>query len=168
MKVCLLFLLLALFTSYNYPDKLYVANLPPVVVSAKRLVPSHLQKDWVLLAKLIAAESDNQPFDGKHAVADVVINISKSKGWTISQTIFSKGRFDGIHSKRFSEVPSADCLEAARLAILGKHILPSNVHYFHNAAIATDSKWVRYIEQFPYKQIGDHLFCYDPNNNPRA
>jgi len=162
MRTWQLLTIVFLSTSYNHPETLYKASLPEVIVTAKREVPLQLRKEWLLLARLVAAESGNQPFDGQHAVADVVLHTANDKGWSITRTIYDKGRFDGIYSKNFFREPSESCKEAARLAILGKHILPENVLYFHNPVISTDTKWVQYISQFAYKQIGDHLFCYKP------
>lgn len=169
MRLCYLLLLLTLTSSYNNtqsPLPLPVVTLDEVVVTAKKEIPSSLKEDWLLLARLIQAEAGGEPFEGKRAVADVVINISRYKHWTISRTIYDKGRFDGIRSKRFLSPPDDSSKEAARLAILGDNLLPASVMYFHNPKISTDTAWVKYISRFPYKKIGEHLFCHHPKLNP--
>lgn len=163
MKWLILSLLLPL-VSYNFPDKLYYAQLPEVVVTAKAPIPNRLKEDWLLLARLVDAEAENQPFEGQRAVADVVLNIAAEKKWPVSRTIKDPGRFDGVHSKRFHREPTDSCKEAARLSILGRKILPPSVMYFHNPVTSTDSKWVQFISQYPYALIGNHLFCYKPKS----
>lgn len=163
MRLCYLLLLLTLTSSYNPPEEtLPVVTLEEVIVTGKRPVPDTLKEDWLLLARLIQAEAGGEPEEGKLAVASVVMNISNYKNWTISRTIYDKGRFDGIRSKRFLSPPDESCLEVARLAILGYNNLPKSVMYFHNAKISTDTAWVKYISKYPYKKIGQHLFCHNP------
>lgn len=157
-------LLLIPLTSYFYPDKLYIVQLPEIVVTAKTPIPNHLKEDWLLLARLVDAEAENQPFEGQRAVADVVLNTAAAKKWSVARTITDPGRFDGVKSKRFHREPTDSCKEAARLAIMGYRILPANVLYFHNPITSTDSKWVQFISQYPYKLIGNHLFCYKPKS----
>ena len=140
----------------------YAVTLPEVTVTAKALPNEH---DWQLLARLIYAEARGESFKGKRAVADVVINIAAYKHWSIHQTIFDKGRFDGIHTKAFNATPCAQSLEAARLALTGKNILPPSVMFFYNPTISTDTAWISYIKKYAYQQIENHLFCHHPKYN---
>ena len=137
-------------------------TLPLITVSIRQEVPTHLHSEYILLAKLINAESGHEPFIGMRAVGDVVMYIAKENNWSIKRTIYDRGRFDGINSRRFHKTPSESCYEAARLAILGRHILPAGILFFHNPKTSTDTKWVNYITKYKYKQIGNHLFCYHP------
>lgn len=163
MRLCYLLLLLTLTSSYNPPEEILpVITLEEVIVTSKRLVPDTLKEDWLLLARLIQAEAGGEPEEGKLAVASTVINISKYKNWTIRRTIYDKGRFDGIHSRRFLSPPDESCKEVARQVILGYNTLPASVMYFHNPKISTDTAWVKFISKYPYKKIGNHLFCYHP------
>ena len=140
----------------------YSGLLPTVDICDKQPVPSHMVEDWMLLARLVYSEAKGEIFEGKHAVADVVVYIAKDKCWTIKQTIYDRGRFDGIRNKWFYREPSEECYEAARLAILGKHVLPKGIFFYHNPRTSTDTKWVNFISKYAYKKIGNHLFCYHP------
>lgn len=177
MKWTFLLLLLVALTSYRgeyaYDDVYFGGTLAAATITAKQQVPEALNADWVLLARLVNAEAGNQARkfgeegrQGQHAVADAVMHLAKEKGWSISRTIYDKNkygpRYDGVRSSRFKQWPNDDCLEAARKAILGKHILPYGVFYFHNPNISTDTVWVSYIEKYAYKDFGEHRFCYAP------
>lgn len=145
------------------------ANLHTVVEAPYIPVVSKIdKKDLLLLAKLIYSESPHEPYLGKLAVANVVINRSHRTGKSIKYVIYQKGQFDGIRSKRFKRVAKGDekafqdCLQAATEILNGKTILPSTVEFFHNPKTSTDSKWVRKISKYRYKLIGRHLFCRYP------
>lgn len=157
-------LLLLTFHPYQIPDtQTYRYDSDPIVVTGKATVPTHMIFDYQLLARLVNAEAGYENFQGKHAVADVVVHISKSKNWSISEVVYDRGRFDGIRSKLFFVEPSIDCYDAARKSLNGIHILPNSVHFFHNPLTSTDSEWISYISKYTYKQIGNHLFCHNPH-----
>lgn len=115
------------------------------------------------LARLVYSEACAEPFRGKRAVADAVIYTARIKGWSVMKVIYDKGRFDGVNHKLFHDTPDLESYKAARLAISGQHILPYGVIFFHNPNTSSDTNWLNYISQFPYKMIGNHLFCYHPS-----
>lgn len=157
---------LILFTGYDeikIDNQLYRYDAEPVVVTAKKEISNQKVFDYQLLARLVNAEAGNESFEGMHAVADVVVHIANHKGWSIEQVIYDKGRFDGIRTRRFFVEPSRDCYEAARRSLVGIHILPKSVHFFFNPRTSTDTKWINYISKFAYRNIGNHLFCYNPH-----
>lgn len=139
----------------------YIYDLPEVEVIGEVTLSSKILD----LARLINSEAGNQSMEGKIAVGNVVRNIARDKGWSIKKTIYDRNkhgpRFDGITTKRFKEYPSKECILAAAKSAAVK-IVPDNVHYFHNPKISTDSKWVKYIEQFTWGDIQDHRFCFNP------
>ena len=137
-------------------------ELKSVTISAKREVPDIYRDHHDILSRLVYSEAGHESFTGKRAVADVVMNIARSKGITITEAIMLPGIFDGIKYRTFKSPPPDVCIEAARLSLVGDHVLPEGVLFFFNPVAASDSKWIRHISQFRYKQIGNHVFCYDP------
>jgi len=138
----------------NYKRTYGSYNLPEVVVTAKL---SYSQK-ILLLAKLINAEAGHESFEGKIAVANVVINRSKRKKMSIKNIIYQRDKkgnpqFDGIDSKRFHYIPKKSDILAAKQAFI-KEVVPSTVEFFHNPITSTDKGWVGYISNYKYKQIG--------------
>lgn len=117
-----------------------------------------------MLAQLINSEAANEPMLGKIAVGNVVRTRARYKNKTIKQIILQRDKygnpaFDGIDTKRFSKVPPRDCIVAAKRA-MAEYVIPESVYYFHNPTISTDTKHVRYVEQWVYADIGNHRFCH--------
>lgn len=137
-----------------------------VEVTAKH--KNYTDKELNILARLVYAESGGEPYSGKLAVANVVINRMQHKGFTLREVVYQKGQFDGIRTKRFKavykgeEIAFQESLKAAETILEGKRVIPYTVQYFHNPDTSTDTKWTRYIERCKYKQIGRHLFCHNP------
>lgn len=121
-------------------------------------------KYW--LAQITEAEAGGETFEGKTAVAAVVLNRVASSDWpnTIQDVIFQIVKVDGISYYQFSPVldgriyevtPSAETLEAVEAALNGED--PSGgASVFYNPA-KTDNVWVR--ERPVTKTIGGHVFA---------
>ena len=165
---CRSLLLILFLISCIYTVKAPTPDLALIVeVTAKRK-KTYTNKELHLLARLVYAESGGEPYDGKLATANVVVNRMQRKGYTLREVVYQKGQFDGIRTSRFKvtkkgeELAFQQCLKAAEEILEGKRILPTTVEYFHNPNTSTDSKWTRYIEKHQYKKIGRHLFCHNP------
>lgn len=129
------------------------------VVTAKRINPLEV-KD---LAKIIYAEGSACTSDYE-AIAHVVMVRARYKQESIYNIIRRPGQFDGYGTSRWRTKPSSRAMEAARAALAGElwSLYPSNMYYFHNPRTSTDTKWVRYIEQYTIQMIGQHQFCANP------
>lgn len=71
---------------------------------AKEKIGKISKHDFELLCDLVAAEAEDQPFEGKRAVVAVVLNrkdFGKPFEKTIEGVIFQKGQFSCISDKRF-------------------------------------------------------------------
>ena len=164
---CRSLLMILILVSCIYTVKAPTPDTAVIVeVTAKR--KTYTDKDLYLLARLVYSESGGEPYEGKLAVANVVINRMKRKNYTLTKVIYQKGQFDGIKTSRFistkkgEEIVFKECLKAAEEILEGKRILPHTVQYFHNPKTSTDNKWTRYIEKHQYMKIGRHLFCHNP------
>lgn len=154
-----------LFTSVNdsTDDRLYDGGtLPEVIITECINIPSNMLADYYLLSRLVHSESGHEPFEGKLAVANVVLNIAAYKGLTITETIYLPGIFDGIKHPVFNKAPNDASMRAARMALSGVRVIPAGVLYFFNPRVASDTKWIRRIKGYSYKKIGNHLFCWEP------
>ncbi len=103
-----------------------IANLGPVAVGAT---------DETLLGALVYCEAGNQPYEGKLAVAAVVMNRVRSGAYpnTVAGVIYASGQFGPAASGKVEErlakgVPEA-CLTAARDAINGSTNIGSATHF---------------------------------------
>ena len=137
----------------------YVAYLDEVVISHVDVNTQEIE----LLARLVYCEAGNQPYIGKVAVANVVINRQQLLGNSLYKTIHAKGQFDGVRTKYFYQKPDKESYKAAYDVLVNKKmILTLSVVYFANESISTDKKWIRRVQKHKYKDIYDHTFYHEP------
>ena len=116
------------------------------------------QSDIDLMAKLVYAESRGEPFEGKVAVASVVLNRTLSQSFpnTIKDVIFQPKAFSCVKNNQIIANPDQSCYNAVFEAIKGKDPT-NNALYFYNPALATCS-WMKSTEKRDTKSIGHHVF----------
>lgn len=141
-------------------------NDRPIIVEHDtliQLVPT--KSEVLLLARMIHSEATNQPPEGQLAVAEVAVNrlkykLSKNKDKDLYSIITQKNQFDGVTTKRFWQPPSNAAIVAAYMAVMGSQLLPEEIYYFANEDIATDTKWIHYLQDNDktYMKLGDHTF----------
>lgn len=116
------------------------------------------KNDINLMAKLVYCESRGEPFEGKVAVASVVLNrvINPKFPNTISDVIFQKNAFSCVSNGKIIAQPDESCYDAVYEAIRGKD--PTNdALFFYNPTIATCS-WMKETSKKDSKKIGNHTF----------
>ena len=103
-----------------------IANLGAVAVGTT---------DDVLLAALVQCEAGNQSYEGKLAVAAVVMNRVRSAAYpnTIAGVIYASGQFtpagNGKVERRLQLGVDPSCLQAAQEAIAGKTNIGTAMHF---------------------------------------
>ena len=110
------------------------------------------------MAKLVYAESRGEPYEGKIAVASVVLNRLLNPGFpnSIKGVIFQTNAFSCVRDRDIKANPDQSCYDAVYEAINGKD--PTNeALYFYNPAIATCS-WMKQTQKKDTKSIGNHVF----------
>ena len=112
--------------------------------------------DTYLLACLVHMEAGAEPYEGKLAVANVVLNRLKSGyGSTISEVIYAKGQFTGANTgalaSRLAKGPNDECLQAAVEALNGVN----NIGDYRNFI---GLGWANYGSYSSYTIIGNHCF----------
>lgn len=131
------------------------ANLTKISSKLNTNIGLISNQDFELLCQLVAAEAENQPFEGKRAVVAVVLN-RVDYGWpfedSIEAVIFQDGQFSCISDKRFFDAwayVSDEDREAVTAELSERKY--SEYLYFtagHYGDYGT-----------PAEQIGDHYFC---------
>lgn len=113
------------------------------------------EDDFQLLCQLVAAEAENQPYEGKMAVVGVVLNRSEY-GWPfepgIEATIFQEGAFSCVSDGRFYDAwqyVSEEDKDAVTQELTERYY--SEFLYF------TAGDYGKYGT--PAYPIGDHYFC---------
>jgi spore germination cell wall hydrolase CwlJ-like protein len=112
--------------------------------------------DSYLLAGLVHIESGGESYQGKLAVANVVLNRMRSGyGSTISAVIYARGQFPGASNgklaARLESGPNSGSLKAAKEALSGVNNIGSYCNFI-GARVAD------YDSYSSYKVIGNHCF----------
>lgn len=104
-----------------------------------------------LVARVIQHESGNQPFRGKMAVGNVILNRVNDPAFpdTVYDVLFQKNQFPGATDA----VPTEEAILAARLCLEGGNVVP-NAFWFNGAGIPC---WASYNKSL-IEVIGDHAF----------
>ena len=114
------------------------------------------------LSRIISAEAKGEPFKGKIAVGNVVLNRVASPSYpnTIYGVIFDrKGgtQFSPVSLGTIYNKPNADSVIAAKLCLEG-YTLSDSILFFMNPRLATNS-WISKNRPFAFR-IGNHNFYY--------
>ncbi|HHW00636.1 MAG TPA: LysM peptidoglycan-binding domain-containing protein [Clostridiaceae bacterium] len=128
---------------------------------SSRPVISYTASDLDLLARLVRAEAENQPYNAKVAVAAVVVNRVKSSEFanTISGVIYEKiggyYQFTPVENGWINRPATQECIKAAEDALYGAD--PSNGALFYFDDSATN-KW---LWSKPIRaRIGNMVYVY--------
>ena len=109
-----------------------------------------------LLARLVHAEAKGEPFAGKVAVADVVLNRVENEQFpdTVENVIYEKNAFQPVQNGSIHKKADKESREAVEEALKnGKE--NKELLYFYNPDTAT-SDWI--FTRKVMKKIGNHAF----------
>ena len=127
-----------------YPNqKLLLPGKPEADLS--KTVISCTQSEVDLLARLITAEADNQPYDAKVGVGAVVVNRVQSQEFpnnissVIYQVINGFYQFTPVENGYINKPASADAKKAANAALYGSDPSKGSLFYFDDS---TTNKWL--------------------------
>lgn len=115
-------------------------------------------EDIDLMARLVAGESIGEPYEGKIAVASVVLNRVCDPKFpdTIKGVIFQKNAFSCVKNNTINSIPNKECYNAVYEALNGYD--PTNkALFFYNPTIATCS-WMKQSNKVNVLTIGHHTF----------
>ena len=109
------------------------------------------EADMDLLAKLIWAEAQSEPFEGQQAIAEVVLNRAAADNFpnNVHDVLYAQDQFKAI-TQIYAAEPTHVQYEAIRRAQYGPHVVPEDVVFFGTYA-TNDNVW---------GTIGNHTFCH--------
>ncbi len=118
------------------------------------------QNDYMLLARLIRAESGNQPLEGKIAVGNVIMNRVKNPSFpnTVSGVIYDRSsgvQFTTAYNGAMDVYPNQESLIAAKLCLEGYSVTDTSLFFFNPKT--TSAKWIRNNRTY-VTTIGNHAF----------
>jgi N-acetylmuramoyl-L-alanine amidase len=142
---------------------LYAADLVKKVKPAKTQIASmeitkYTKHELDLLARLVRAEAQTEPFEGKIAVACVVLNRVENSQFpdTIKEVIFEPGQFQPVSNGEIHEPADEESIAAVKEALTDKrNLVPESSLFFYNPDIAT-SRWLD--SRATTVVIGQHVF----------
>lgn len=122
-------------------------------------VGSFSSSDVDLLARLVRAESQSEPYAGKVAVALVVLNRIASEEFpdTMQGVIYQSGQFSPVSNGSINRAADNDSIRAAKEAIATFAQANDGSLYFYNPQTAS-SRWLDGLATS--KVIGNHTFKY--------
>lgn len=115
------------------------------VATANREAFRLSDEDVYLLAGVVHMEAGNQSYEGKLAVANVVLNRLKSGKWgnTMKSVVYAKGQFTGANTgmlQRFlDQGPNAGSMKAAAEAVAGVNNIGDYLAFCANRAAKYDT-----------------------------
>lgn len=110
-----------------------------------------------LLARLVHAEAEGEPFAGKVAVAEVVLNRVEHEQFpdTVKDVIYEKNAFEPVQNQSIQEPADQEAVKAVDEA-LEKDNKADEALYFYNPETA-ESDWIR--DRKIIEKIGNHAFA---------
>jgi len=116
------------------------------------------QNDIHLMAKVVYAESNCEPFEGKVAVASVILNRLKYPEFpkTVDGVVRQKGAFSCVRNGSINVTPDESSYKAVLQALKGADPTEKAI-FFYNPRIAT-SQWMKNINKKNVRTIGNHVF----------
>lgn len=126
-----------------------------IVVEETEQAYLYNEEDMELMARTVYAEARGEEFEGKVAVAQVILNRYESGrfGDSIRRVVLAKNQF--AVSKKYDD----ECMEAVEAAIEEK-LHPEDMYYFR---VSKKKKWRNF--EF-YDRIGNHSFyCAKPQED---
>ncbi|AZB44814.1 cell wall hydrolase [Bacillus sp. FJAT-42376] len=141
--------------SIKAPEKAPGKAPEPEMKKEKEKAGVHVsEEEKKLLAQLVHSEAKGEPYEGKVAVASVVLNRVESKQFpdTVKDVIYEKNAFSPVGNGSIHEKADKESIKAAEEALQNQSV---DYLYFFNPDTA-ESEWIktRKVE----KTIGNHSF----------
>jgi N-acetylmuramoyl-L-alanine amidase len=110
-----------------------------------------------LLARLVRAEAQTEPFEGKVAVACVVLNRIESSQFpdTLKEVIYAPRQFQPVSNGAINKPADEESINAVIAALTQQREMAPGALFFYNPSIAT-SRWLDTRETTLV--IGQHVF----------
>ncbi|NEY72490.1 cell wall hydrolase [Bacillus mesophilus] len=145
---------------HNSQETRMKANNPSTVKVQETNQSTNLsisEEDFDLLARIVRAEAQTEPFEGKVAVASVVLNRVESPLFpdTIREVIYQRGQFQPVSNGQINKPADKESIRAVHAALSDMRHIANGSLFFYNPTIAT-SRWLDSRETTVI--IGQHVF----------
>jgi len=122
---------------------------------------SQTKDDVYWLSRIINAEAGYEPYEGKLAVGNVILNRVESSKFpdTIKGVIFERynniPQFTPTANGAINKTPNSDSIKAAREVLEGKNVVEDSTYFFNPKK--TKGEWIVKNKEY-FKTIGSHAF----------
>jgi N-acetylmuramoyl-L-alanine amidase len=142
--------------SLSAPDEVQVAEVVKEVVQPSEL-SKYTEQEIDLLARLVRAEAQTEPFEGKVAVACVVLNRIESPLFpdTMKEVIYERKQFQPVSNGQINKPADQESIDAVIAALTDHRDMAPGSLFFYNPDIAT-SRWLD--SRATTLVIGQHVF----------
>jgi N-acetylmuramoyl-L-alanine amidase len=125
---------------------------PPTVVNT-----TYSAYDLDVLSRIVEAEAGGEPYEGKIAVAEVIMNRVASPEYpsSIEAVVYQPRQFSPVSNGMINKPASDDSIRAATEVLSTYKGNPNGALYFYNPSKTSD-KWVR--SRAVVEVIGNHIF----------
>ncbi len=133
-------------------------TVTPPVAPAQAAGGASNEHNVDLLARLIRAEAEAEPYEGKVAVAAVMLNRTRDARFpkTLEGVVYETDAFESVSNGRIYDTPPTDTdYRAARDALNGWDPTYGCVFFWNPATATSPWVWSRPIAM----QIGSHVFA---------
>lgn len=115
------------------------------------------EQDKELLARVVHAEAKGEPYEGKVAVAHVVLNRVEHEAFpdTVREVIFQPRQFQPVTNGAIWQPPDQESIRAVEEALETHGEDPGSL-YFYNPRTSTD-RWI--FSRDIVEVIGNHVFA---------
>jgi len=139
------------------PETLSALGLPTGTTPASGEGGGSSNNNVELLAHLIQGEARGEPYEGKVAVAAVVLNRTNDSRFpkTIAEVVYQPGAFDAVSDGQIDLAPNTSAYNAARDALNGWDPSYGCIYYYNPATATSSWIWSRHI----IVVIGNHNFA---------
>lgn len=130
----------------------------PTQTTARAAGGSRAGVDRYLLARLVHAEAEAEPYSGKVAVAAVILNRVESPKFpnTLAGVVYQPLAFESVANGRIYTNPSSDAIKAAGDAINGWDPTGGALYFWNPSKPVSRWIWSRRI----ITRIGRHVFGF--------
>lgn len=134
-----------------------IVNSHKTVIEKKDNTLTISNKEKNLIARLVHAEAEGEPYVGKVAVATVVLNRVEHKEFpdTVKEVIYEENAFEPVQNGSIKESANKEAVKAVQEAVANQD-KDDELLYFYNPETAT-SDWI--FSREVIKTIGNHSFA---------
>ncbi|MGI6642460.1 MAG: cell wall hydrolase [Bacillota bacterium] len=135
-----------------------ILSIPSTAEAYSPWTRSYSDDELWLLARVVYAEAEGEPYLGKVAIAAVVLNRVDSTLFsdTIAGVIYEPWQFSCVGNWMFNSHPSRDSIAAAREALNGHDPTGGALYYWNYHQVTNPWLWSKPTATV----IGNHWFAY--------